>query len=324
MNLHTLSRQEAADRLGAILEADQIVLGTTAIDSLTFVLPGVASKLDLQDAKTVLEIAGHAGPPAPAVVDDTVAALLANLCTIEGVCAIAGSGASVFCGHTSLLDIPSPARYPFKFDGWGPLLGDFGGGFTIGMGLLREICRSIDRDCDCPDVFFSLLEKEQANGLEDPAKIQGWFDSLIRTDPESWKLRISDLAAVVTGHLREKPDDQICRRLVDYGAEELAHTIAIALEHNNIVKSQVICQGGMFRHCSQFYHALQEHVSGRGFELTFTLAEWHPVLGGLLIALHKGPWHNREEITRLREETLARLEAQTKGSIHYDYPWHET
>lgn len=322
LNTHNIGWGAAGTRLREMLTPFGLSHGDW--DSVTLILPGVTTPRDYEDGLSILSAAGVHSSKSVMVVDDTIAALLANHNSLHGVCVFAGTGASVFCGH-KLRDIPTPVSYPFKFDGWGALLGDCGGGFTIGMNLLREICRSIDRECDCPEIFHLL--GGNAHGLDDPSRLQNWFDELLRDRPEEWRLTIADLAAIVTKRISEVPDDQFCTKLIDYEVEELWNTLKFALDNNRIDASVVICQGGMFQHCARFFQGMKSYGDASGKRLIFRLAEWNPVVGGLIIGSQQasGIPFGRQDVSLvddLRSRILQRLSPKREELVYkYDFKW---
>ena len=277
VNLHHTTPDQATTIIKALVA--KLNIGDTTIDRCVLVLPGVSTSADLDDANELLRrIIDGKSVKARRVIDDTIAALIANTGTMNGVVAIAGSGASVFCGG-NLRRPPSPACWPYKMDGWGPILGDRGGGTYVGFLLLQRTCQSFDETGEPPAWISSLDDCQFA--VED---IQNWFDQLLRDEPIRWRTELAQLAKVVTERLREHPDDEFCKSIVNQAAREIAGTINTAIDFHNAEGLPVICYGGMFFHSDDYFQNVTRSVNST-YDSPVELADYRPIVGGLAVCI---------------------------------------
>src|SRR5256714_5355078 len=110
LNLHTIQHLKVADRLGKLLDVLADNLDLTSMDlryqtsKFVLALPGAASGFDQQIAETCLILNGWKDKRKYRIVDDTWAGLIAGLLDRRGICAFAGTGASVFVGLGDFLE----------------------------------------------------------------------------------------------------------------------------------------------------------------------------------------------------------------------------
>src|SRR5262249_1231202 len=119
--------------------------GFSQEDRLVLSLPGVSSLADLELGQSCIRNAGWVvrSPDNYLVVDDTYAGLIGGALSTQGICAFAGTGASVYLGqptgHQRFI-----AGKGGKLDGFGPMIGDHGSGFRLAMATLERMGRDLD------------------------------------------------------------------------------------------------------------------------------------------------------------------------------------
>ncbi len=256
---------------------------------ITISLPGV---IDDEPRKKLAEIRWR-NEDCLRVVDDTWAGLIGGALDRTGVCAIAGTGASVFVG---LGEFPFPFGKPWKLDGLGPILGDWGSGFRLATRYLEEYGRHYDRfeNQKLIPLFEDLLAREP--GIKTVNGVQRWFDTLRTSRPHDWHIPFSRVAAVVTdAAAREKPDS-FAVDLVRQSARELARTIQIGLtraeralakrkERSLRVESlKVVCIGGQFWYSTVYFDEVKKAVRETFPKNEVILAKFTPVVGAALMA----------------------------------------
>lgn len=227
------------------------------------------------------------------VVDDTWAGLMGGTLDRTGVCAIAGTGASVFVG---LGEFPFPLGKPWKLDGFGPILGDWGSGFRLATRFLEEYGWHYDRfgNQELIPLFDELLAAEV--GIKTVDGVQRWFDDLRTSRPHDWHIEFAMVAAVVTNAAEREKRDPFAVDLVKESARQLARTIQIGLtraeralvkreERRLTVESlKVVCIGGQFWHSTVYFDEVKKAVGETFRNNEVILAKFTPVVGAALMA----------------------------------------
>jgi N-acetylglucosamine kinase-like BadF-type ATPase len=282
LNRHYVEVVEASKRLKRIVRKLKLTKDHLENVRVVLTLPGVSTNKDVENGQHLLKIAGIDCCDDALVVDDTVSALIAEFGTFEGISAICGTGASVFVGR-GFRHTPSPVTRPNKKDGWGPLLGDFGSGFRLGLEFLSWVCRGVDLNGVPPDLFAKVAKLEPH--LRDLNNAQRWFDEMIESQSSApnWNMRIARLAQVVTEDVARLNEKSAVYDLLLKAAKQISKTIETAKEMIDCRDLPVACHGGMFRYSKAFLSAVQENLSE--FAGDVVLAKWRPVFGGLLLGL---------------------------------------
>lgn len=247
-------------------------------DRLVLSLPGVSTPHDKARARRCIIAAGWPDdrriPCFP--VDDTCAGLVAGLQAAEGICAFAGSGASVFVAEGGGFVLGKP----FKLDGWGPIIGDFGGGFRLAMSTLEHLCVALDEKTELPVLFERILQAEK--GLRPPVGMQIWFNSLLKRKGDAWRLHISQLATIITKAADE--GDDFAKQRVRDAAAGMANTLHTALKvFPRMIGKPITCQGGMFRNCNFYFDEVKARIE-KTYGNPVDRAQFHPAVGALLMA----------------------------------------
>ncbi len=238
-------------------------------------LPGVSSYEDRKKGFYFLRTAGCANRGIIRVVDDTWSGLVGGLLRERGICAFAGSGASVFFGIDGF-----KLEKNYKLDGFGVIIGDFGSGFRTAVRLLERISRAIDAEQPWPDV------RGLDPGFAKP-DLQQWFDGLFESeDRGNWRQQVAKLAEVVTDAAKRPDADPTARQMVKEAAADMAETIKIGLRRFGEACRDIpiACQGGMFRGSNLYFQEVRRIVGEEFPNNEVRMALYHPVVGAALLA----------------------------------------
>ena len=311
LNIHCLDEEDGrlSDRLQKILTSLQQSLpqprresGFRPEDRLALSLPGVSTYWDQDVGENC--VAGsdwpRANPPNFCVVDDTFAGLIAGALSTRGICAFAGTGASVYMGTPDGASGSYVVGPPDKWDGFGPLLGDHGSAFRMAVTTLERICCDLnecvmtDRPTEgrgrhgLPVLFDKLIRKIRKNfqqGDEARSVLQYWIDGLLANRKPDWRFQIAELAKVITE--AAETGDRFAQAMVDEAAAGIVRTLCSALNHEDFAEMHsvpIYCQGGMFRHSPFYLQRVTDLLRKDGKNNLVELARYRPCVGALLIA----------------------------------------
>lgn len=177
----------------------------------------------------------------PWVLDtDAAAAQAGALGGQPGVILIAGTGA-IALGVNK-------ADERFYADGWGPLLGDEGSGYWIGLEALRETCRAADGRAPKSGLGSAILT---ALGLPHPDALVQWIGS-----PETPREHVARLAQLVFD--RATAGEPAALEIREQAATHLAQTaaaaaIAMLQRHQEMVPGVVEPLGVPFALCGGLF-----------------------------------------------------------------------
>jgi len=290
LNLHTYPYEQVlfrfeeltailARRLG--LQVDEMRDQTSR---LVISMPGAGTSDDQDLVNYCLSLAGWKEAGKTLVVDDTWAGLVAGTLSYTGTCAFAGTGASIYVHVDEENNAGQPFGYgkPYKIDGWGPTIGDFGSGFQLVTDMFRMFNRSYDSG-KSSELFSAVVRLEPA--IKDIRNAQRWFDSIYIVHPTDWRVKFARLAAAVTAAADPPNPDPDAMVLVQGAANAMVESISIALEKFPKAKElPIVCQGGMFEHSRLYLDLVSQAVkkiAGGPFYLSF----FRPVVGAIIIAL---------------------------------------
>ena len=302
LNMHTYPHQEVVFRFVRLLDELASTVGVR-IDEFrrraTRIVLSMAGAGTVTDHRLIEHFLLHdtwAEPNTYIILDDTWAGLLAGTLSCTGVCAFAGTGASVYVsekiGETidfhddTQLSIMSEVRFhggKRKIDGWGPTIGDFGSGFQLATDMFRLFNRELDRG-NPPELFREVLREDR--DLRTIGNVQLWFDSLyIRyTD---WRIRFAKLASVATSAADRGDPHAIT--LVKKAAYDMIESIVVAIEKFPQARTMpIVFQGGMF----EFSKLYRDTVAEGAQKMTsgpVYLAMFRPIIGALVLAMADSP-----------------------------------
>jgi N-acetylglucosamine kinase-like BadF-type ATPase len=221
----------------------------------------------------------------------------------------------VFVG---LGDFPFPVGKPWKLDGFGPILGDWGSGFRLATRYFEEYGRHYDRFAkpELIPLFRDLLEmRPDIEGVDGVVK---WFAKLRQEHTEDWYVPFADLAAMVTNAGERDKPDLFAVGLVRQSARELAKTIQVGLTRaertlRNRKNSKmtvdslpIVCVGEMFLHSKVYCEEVRKAVAETYPNNKVFVAKFTPVVGAALMAFADDRiLPSREDIVRIARSVLA-------------------
>lgn len=212
----------------------------------------------------------------------------------SGLIALAGTGAFVY-GRDR-------AGRHLVLDGLGPLLGDHGGAFQIGLAALRVAARA-----DWHARHRTSLAPALAAALElDPKKpVSAALREFMFVLPDRGV--VADLARVVFAEARA--GDAVAARLVRNAADALADTVRDAVDRLEMTAEPypLIGAGGVIRHGPGYWERLCERVAAFAPRLQPVRLNEPPVVGIVLHELLKGRNGDGAALRRRLSRSLGRL-----------------
>lgn len=289
-NIHRLHRDKALIRIDELLNALALNCGLSdstalreASESWMFSLPGAWRKPDKAIAVSIIAGAGWRRD-VEYVIDDTLAGLFVETAACQGICAFAGTGASVVTA-TGFFDY----AHVFKVDGWGPVIGDYGSSFQIAANYFRYLRRLLDTGGSCPYFERIRVAWPAWPNIESYDHVQRSFDEmLVGGDPE-WPVRFASIAKIITTAADQEADDNgIATKLTHDCADEMGQSIRIARKYLSEVSDiPLVFQGALFRNATKYREQVVKSINGYG--LHPVIAREPPVYGALLLALKDQP-----------------------------------
>jgi N-acetylglucosamine kinase-like BadF-type ATPase len=288
INIHRLPRTEVIRRLDNILFTLARELGLQALTQLqtfakkaVFAFPGAGHPYDIEVARHIVEQQGWARG-AFVVLDDTWAGLYEMTLQERGICAFAGTGASVCVAQGQF----GPGKV-LKFDGWGPIIGDFGSSFQLAVDFFRMLRRRLDNEASCLLLARIVADFEELKG---PEGVQPWLDHMLHRRHEDWSAEFAKFAQTITKAARDPgaPDADACE-LVRNCAAQMAETINIAIQRASARSLPLVLQGGLFLNSSLYRDTVRKTINNHCGDVR--VGREGPVVGALFYALSDMPEH---------------------------------
>jgi N-acetylglucosamine kinase-like BadF-type ATPase len=254
-----------------------------AADSWMFCLPGAWRAPDRAKALSTIAKAGWSAK-GEYVTDDALAGLFVETCCARGICAFAGTGASVLAVSGSFDE-----QNVVKIDGWGPVIGDFGSSFQIVSSYFKSLRRTLDTGAECY-LLKILAATEPALRMQE--NIQKWFDHhLVGGEPE-WPVHFASLAKTICVQADQELDAgelPIATKVVLEAADQMAESIRLAYHRckREAIDNKLVLQGGLFRNSAKYRNRVLKQISD--LNLNSALAREAPVYGALMLALRHRP-----------------------------------
>jgi N-acetylmuramic acid 6-phosphate etherase len=249
-------RLTAPERLRAILAELP-----TQIDRAGVFLAGCATA---EDRGALRQICLEIWPKAKIVTgSDRDSGLAAALDCGDGIVVNAGSGSSVTGRRGDKIE---------RAGGWGHILGDAGGGYSLSVQALRLILREHDLRRVELDFTAKILDALSLNN----------FDELVRWVQTADKMEIAMLAPVVfetaaAGGVR-------MMEIVEEGAAVLCEYTEAVADRLHLLAPKVILIGGLFYRDSIYTHAYRRRLKKNLPDVRITTAERAPELGAAWLA----------------------------------------
>ncbi len=250
-------------------------------------LPGVLRPMYHEDANSLLDEHGWCSPDLQrktgCVLDDMQAGLLGG--------ALTESGGIIVCGSGSAAYVRGRSGEEHKSDGYGPVLGDEGSGFWLGLEALRAVLRADDgRQSDCPTLREMVMMQLRQDGVSTTAGIPPWLSDRETTPGVRWPFR-SDVAALAQAVARAAAEgDDTAMHVLDAGSTELVRSFTASM---NAVKCEadgmkVVLGGGVFENIPDYVSLVREKIEQSWPGADVLQTRFRPVVGALLACLAGG------------------------------------
>src|SRR5438477_1349957 len=217
-----------------------------------------------QDRRLLKEICLGIWPKARIVTgSDRQSGLAAALDHGDGIVVNAGSGSSVTGRRGDHIE---------RAGGWGHILGDAGGGYSLSIQALRLILREHDLHRGAIEFTAKILHALSLNN----------FDELVRWVQTADKMEIAMLAPVMFE--AGAAGDSRMMEIIEEGALVLCeHTEAVAARLH-LLAPKVVLMGGLFYRDSIYTHALRRRLKKNLPDARVAAAERAPELGAVWVA----------------------------------------
>jgi N-acetylglucosamine kinase-like BadF-type ATPase len=223
-------------------------------------------------------------------------------------------GKAILCHSGSTAYVKSLDKQT-RYGGWGPVLGDEGSCYWMGLQLLRLIAEQHDENRDSPMwpattewlankehqspeckeascAWRKLMRALPAGQFDTRTGIFGFSHAVNRESGlEAWRNVVASLSVpVFTAHSRHNAD---ATRIVSAAAKHLAAQLvsACAVAELDITTGPLVLYGGAFNHHPEFRCEVQKCLSRAGFPSTEAISNSHPgslrpACGALLFAMN--------------------------------------
>jgi N-acetylmuramic acid 6-phosphate etherase len=244
-------RLTAPERLRAILAELP-----TQIDCAGVFLAGCATA---EDRGALRRICLEIWPKAKILTgSDRDSGLAAALDCGDGIVVNAGSGSSVTGRRGDRIE---------RAGGWGHILGDAGGGYSLSMQALRLILREHDLHRAEMDSTAKVLHALSLNN----------FDELVRWVQTADKMEIAMLAPVVFE--AGAAGDARMMEIIEEGARVLCEYTEAVADRLHLLAPKVVLMGGLFYRDSIYTHAFRRRLKKNLPDARVATAERAPELG---------------------------------------------
>jgi N-acetylmuramic acid 6-phosphate etherase len=233
----------------------------TQIDRAGVFLAGCATA---EDRSALRQMCLEIWPKAKIVTgSDRDSGLAAALDHGDGIVVNAGSGSSVTGRRGDRIE---------RAGGWGHILGDAGGGYSLSMQALRLVLREHDLHRVELDFTAKILHALSLNN----------FDELVRWVQTADKMEIAMLAPVVfetgaAGGVR-------MMEIIEEGARVLCEYTEAVAARLHVLAPKVVLMGGLFYRDSIYAHAFRRRLKKNLPDARVTTAERAPELGAAWLA----------------------------------------
>ena len=194
---------------------------------------------------------------------DRASGLAAALDRGDGIVVNAGSGSSVTGRRGERIE---------RAGGWGHILGDAGGGYSLSMQALRLILREYDLHRAEMDFTAKILHALSLNN----------FDELVRWVQTADKMEIAMVTPVVFE--AGAAGDARMMEIIEEGARVLCEYTEAVADRLHLLAPKVILMGGLFYRDSIYTHAFRRRLKKNLPDARVTTAERAPELGAAWLA----------------------------------------
>ena len=194
---------------------------------------------------------------------DRDSGLAAALGRGDGIAVNAGTGACVTGRRGDRIE---------KAGGWGHILGDAGGGYSLALQALRFILREYDLHRGEAQFTATILRALSLNSR----------DELVRWAQTADKDDVAGLAPVVL-ECAMKGDESVMR-IVEEGAGVLSEYTAAVANRLGLLAPKVILLGGLFQRDGVYVHAFKRRLKKTLSDARVAMSEQSPELGAAWLA----------------------------------------
>lgn len=235
------------------------------VDRAGIFLAGCAT---VDDRASLQRLAATVWPGAKIVVgSDRESGLAACLEDRDGIVVNAGTGSSATGRAGDRME---------KAGGWGHILGDTGGAYSLSIRALRSILREYDSSRGERNFAASILSTLTLND----------FDELVRWAQTADKTEVAALAPVVFAAAEE--GDPAAQQIVVEGAAALANFALAVAERLRLAAPDVVLMGGLFNHQPAYLRTLRAEVLAKLPRASITLATTPPECGAAWLVAREG------------------------------------
>lgn len=312
INLHYYSGNAVSERVTDLI--DSVARSTGFNEPSEFIRrcshvalssPGLTTLSDKSETLAVIRNTGL-DRATYTTIDDTWAGLVGGGLTKHAICAFAGSNTAVYVGTGEFV-----AGRPFKLDGWGPVVGDYGSAYDLATQTMRVLTREMDAGNRSP-LFEDILKVHPE--LVRIESLQNWFDDLQNMHGKAWRTQFARIGFAIVEAANRPNADPKAVELVRAAAVDLAGTIKLALASPERGTLPIICQGSMFKHSKLYFDTVRSTIAA-DHPNRIALAAYGPVVGALLLSVGGGAELPSEAIAarllksifRFAPQQLARL-----------------
>lgn len=211
----------------------------------------------------------------------------------EGIVVIAGTGGAVYCKWRG--------RRPTHFDGLGPVLGDAGSGYHIGLLALRAIAKSTWHPRHATSLTSRVM---QALNLTDPSLGRKNLVQFSLNNPD--RAEVASLAALVD--CEANAGDAIAQEILRQAADAMTETIFDAVSSLGLAEEEfpLVGAGSVAVHSTRYWEHLCTQVSTYAPRAIPMRSSLPPVLGMALLVLQK---YGTDEYARMEHRLLEQFTA---------------
>ncbi len=217
--------------------------------------------------------------------------LVGSFLTDAGIVVIAGTGS--FAGGKN------PQGKTFSCGGWGPVIGDEGSGYWIGIKAINAISKSADKRLP-----YTMLTEKIVNyfGLKSIGELVNFIYKKKPTRQE-----IAQISQIVTKSAEE--GDEIAQKILKDAGEELSILVKTVIKELSYPDAKISKVGGVFASNLKFINeSFDEEVKREYPNVCIVPPRFPPVAGALILAFR---------IMKLNESRLIDNIEKFFGRINY-------
>ena len=196
---------------------------------------------------------------------DRDSGLAAALGRGDGIAVNAGTGASVTGRRGDRIE---------KAGGWGHILGDAGGGYSLALQALRFILREYDLHRGEAQFTATILRALSLNSRDDLVR---WAQTADKND-------VAGLAPVVFECAMN--GDESVMKIVEEGAGVLSEYTSAVATRLGLLAPKVILLGGLFQRDGVYVHAFKRRLKKNLSDARVSMTDQSPELGAVWLAAH--------------------------------------